>query len=137
MTRRITRAAGLAIITVTLMSAFGGIEAAHAANACKKNCKAVWKLCKEDRKVVLKQAKDLFKEEKGLTCKSLPKVSRKVCVQAARAAFKIARDHMKLGMKGCKTRFKDVQVPLCTDMGLTDACSPLGGFPEPLETSLF
>lgn len=137
MARRITRAAGLTILTLTLMSAFGGVDTAHAANACKKNCKAIWKLCKQDRKTALHQAKDLFREEKGLTCKSLPKVARKECVKVARVAFKVAKDHMKLGIKACKTRFKEVQVPTCMDMGLTDACSPLGGFPDPFETSLF
>ena len=137
MARRFTRAAGLTIVTLTLVSVFGGIETAYAANACKKNCKVIWKLCKEDRKAAFDQAKDLFKEGKNLTCKSLPKVSRKACVKAARDAFKIAKNYKKLGLQDCKTRFKEVQVPLCTEMGLSDACSPLGGFPDALETSLF
>jgi hypothetical protein len=137
MARRFTLAAGITIITLTLMSAFGGIETAHAANACTKNCKATWKLCKQDRKAILDQAKALYKEEKGLTCKALSGASRTACVTAARAAFKIAKDHKKLGLSDCKSRFKDVQVPMCMDMGLTDACSPLGGFPDALETSLF
>ncbi len=136
MLRRLILPARLAIAVLTLLPIIGG-GAAHAANPCKKNCKPVYAECKDSRKASFEEAKAAYLQMKATICDALSGVERKACILGAKEVYQVAKDQKKLGLKDCKARFKDVQVPMCTAMGLTETCSPDGGFVDSVESSLF
>jgi hypothetical protein len=126
---------GVVLGACSLVASFAGNV--HAASPCKENCKPVFKACKNDMKDEVAAAKDFYKQKKQ-ECKQAfeDKEDRKTCRAAAKDHKTTVKAVKKPTMKDCKDRFKDVQLPECKLAGLTDACSPMGGFPS-VSGSLF
>ena len=111
---------------------------AHAASACKSNCKPLYKGCKEDARATYTTAKALYKQKKEECKVEFPDdADWKPCAADAKAHKKAVKDVKKATVKDCKARYKEVQLPECKLAGLLDECSPAGGFPAGMSGSLF